>query len=124
MPFRSAAQRRYMYSRHPDIAARWAKHKFGTMVSGPVTPEYYLSVHQLDVWGNARDGYDVNDVYPSSGTVGVSLSMKDSQLIRHLQNEGYLTRGVKYQLYGEAGYDLYVTRVSDNKPILELRARQ
>ena len=24
MPFRSEAQRRYMYARHPEIAKRWA----------------------------------------------------------------------------------------------------
>jgi hypothetical protein len=26
MPFRSQAQRRFMYARHPKIAARWEKH--------------------------------------------------------------------------------------------------
>jgi hypothetical protein len=25
MPFQSEAQRRFMYSQHPDIAARWSK---------------------------------------------------------------------------------------------------
>lgn len=26
MPFKSKAQRRYMFSKHPKIAKRWAKH--------------------------------------------------------------------------------------------------
>jgi len=29
MPFKSEAQRRYMWANHPDIARRWAK-KYGT----------------------------------------------------------------------------------------------
>jgi len=31
MPFRSAAQRRYMYAKHPAIAKRWTK-KYGSKV--------------------------------------------------------------------------------------------
>jgi hypothetical protein len=29
MPFRSEAQRRYMFARHPEIAKRWSK-EYGT----------------------------------------------------------------------------------------------
>lgn len=29
MPFRSEAQRRYLFARHPDIAERWAR-EYGT----------------------------------------------------------------------------------------------
>ena len=31
MPFRSEAQRRFMYSEHPDIAERWSK-EYGSAV--------------------------------------------------------------------------------------------
>lgn len=31
MPFQSAAQRRFMYSQHPEIAKRWSK-KYGSKV--------------------------------------------------------------------------------------------
>ena len=35
MPFRSARQRRYLYSKHPEIAKRWAKKYGGKVVSKP-----------------------------------------------------------------------------------------
>ena len=31
MPFRSKAQRKYLYAKHPKIAKRWAK-KYGTKI--------------------------------------------------------------------------------------------
>jgi hypothetical protein len=35
MPFRSEAQRRFLFLKHPDIAKRWA-HKYGTPKSLPM----------------------------------------------------------------------------------------
>lgn len=32
MPFRSEAQRKFMYARHPNIAKRWAK-EYGNAIS-------------------------------------------------------------------------------------------
>lgn len=36
MPFKSAKQRRFMYAKHPKIAARWSR-KYGAKVGGGKT---------------------------------------------------------------------------------------
>ena len=121
MPFKSYKQRRFMFARHPEIAHRWAHEHFKRKVGSPMSGSVLLRVHQLDVWGNKKEGYEVNDVYPATGDVRIEPNMRDAQLVSLLQNEKYLTKGVKYYLEGEMGYSLYVTRSSDNKPVLELR---
>ncbi|MBU1028514.1 MAG: hypothetical protein KKF48_05710 [Nanoarchaeota archaeon] len=40
-PFKSSAQRRYMYARHPKIARRWSKES-GEWVNTSKTPRYNI----------------------------------------------------------------------------------
>jgi hypothetical protein len=37
MPFRSEKQRRYMYAKHPEIAARWSQ-EYGSKVKKSASP--------------------------------------------------------------------------------------
>lgn len=38
MPFKSEAQRKYLFSQHPEIARRWAK-EYGTKVVRKAAPK-------------------------------------------------------------------------------------
>lgn len=88
------------------------------------------TVHFYDVWGNAEDGYDVNDVYPSEGEVIVRDYASVADLIQTLIRAGILTEGCvnrTFDVDGESGYALYVRDDTDDeegqgKPLCELRS--
>jgi hypothetical protein len=83
-----------------------------------------LSVHSLDVWGNARDGYDVNDVYPSSGTIIVPIDATDDEVIAALKADGFVKRNVRkssIRIDGEPEYGLFIEYAPTCHPEYELR---
>ena len=82
------------------------------------------NVHPLDVWGNAREGYDVNDVLPSQGNVYIFDDATDEEIVRALKEEGFIDKGIRTKsvsIDGEVGYDLYIGDARNQKPAYELR---
>lgn len=43
-----------------------------------------------DVWGNAEDGYDVNDAYKTGEIITMTNDATDTDIIEYLKNIGYL----------------------------------
>ena len=73
-------------------------------------------LYTYDLWGNARDGYDVNDVYRT----GVVIELPDDAS-DYLINRRLGERGITWD--GEPGYVLYGNSSRDpSKPVAELRA--
>jgi len=72
-------------------------------------------LYTYDVWGNARDGFQVNDVYPQPTTIEVSEYTSDRAINRRL---GF--NGLEWD--GEPGYVLYATIKRNGCPACELRA--
>ena len=68
-----------------------------------------------DVWGNARDGFEVNQAFTTGHYIEVSEETSDMAINRRLG-----IRGVEWD--GEPGYVLYGTLKRNGKPALELRA--
>ncbi len=82
------------------------------------------AVHPLDVWGNAREGYWVNDVYPSRGTITVSSEARDRDIILALKREGFIKRNIRHSsvsVDGELEYALYIGYAPTCHPEYELR---
>jgi len=73
-----------------------------------------------DVWGNRKDGYEVNDVFP-----GRLVTIDDEKdLIKEFRRVGLLKKGVqsyRVGIDGEPGYTLYVTDNKTGRPEFELR---
>lgn len=87
---------------------------------------YVYDVHGLDVWGNAEDGYDVNDVYPSRGSVTLRDGMTDAQIVSSLRREGFIgsrVRTKRVRVDGDMGDALYIEDAKDGKPVYQLRVR-
>ena len=83
------------------------------------------TVHGLDVWGNAREGFDVNDVYPSRGRVTIFDDATDAEVVQALKREGFISpriRVASVAIDGESGYSLYINEARTGKPVYELRA--
>ena len=83
------------------------------------------TVHGLDVWGNAREGFDVNDVYPSRGRVTIPDDTTDAEVVQALKREGFIDSRIRFNsvsVDGESGYSLYIGESRTGKPVYELRA--
>jgi hypothetical protein len=72
-------------------------------------------VINYDVWGNARDGFEVNAAYTTNDYIEVSESTSDRAINRRLG-----VRGISWE--GEQGHTLYGTVKRNGMPALELRA--
>lgn len=82
-------------------------------------------VYTYDVWGNEKDGWDVNDVYQTSDYVDIPDSPTDAQIITALKKEGLIKPRIHTKsigIDGEPGYSLYITDARNGKPEYELRA--
>jgi len=53
-----------------------------------------FTVMSLDVWGNQRDGYEVNDQY-DAGTIEVQEPWDQEDIFRVLKAEGYFKRRIQ-----------------------------
>lgn len=89
-------------------------------------PFTVYDVHALDVWGNKRDGFEVNDVYPSSGKVTLRDNSTKKDVIQALKREGFIRTGIRMNSIGfdgEFGERLYIDDMKDGgRPVYELRA--
>ena len=81
-----------------------------------------------DVWGNNRDGYEVNDCRYTPYKIELPDDFTDKQLKRALYDSGYASRGImnaKISIEGEAPYSIYVNltaiRHGGYYPYCELR---
>lgn len=82
-----------------------------------------IHVHLLDVWGNKRDGWDINNVYASKLSVLVPLDVTDDMLLRALCESVLEGVPADFTLEGsDYSHDhSVVRRKKDNKPIIQLR---
>lgn len=85
-------------------------------------------VHGLDVWGNEEEGFQVNDVYPSRGTVEISDDANDQEVVRALKSEGFIDRNIRFKSaevdWTERGYEIYINEARSGRPVYELRPRE
>jgi len=81
--------------------------------------------YDYDVWGNAKDGYDVNNVFRTPAFVTLAENATDAQIVASLRKAGILkarTQTKRVQIDGETGYTLYFMDRKDGMPLGELRA--
>lgn len=78
-----------------------------------------------DVWGNERDGFNVNQSFHTGHFVEIPEDATDAEIVRILKDEGVLKKTVRTAsvgIEGESGYDLYFTHLPTSRPEFELRA--
>lgn len=73
-----------------------------------------FEIISYDVWGNAREGFWVNQAFCTGQTVEVSEGDSDAAINRRLGS-----RGITWE--GEIDYTLYGTLKRNGRPALELR---
>jgi len=86
-----------------------------------------------DVWGNNKDGYEVNAAHYTGCEVTFDDSATNRQIVTALKACGYLRKGLHWrslkidgELAGETNFTLYVNdirvRSGGLKPAFEMRA--
>lgn len=75
-------------------------------------PSKQYTFHANDVWGNAKDGFTVNDTYPSRGVWTIPDDATDYQVNRILR-----IRGVKWEWHEHGAYG----ELKNGNPICQLR---
>lgn len=86
--------------------------------SRPRTVDYRLWTY--DIWGNAKDGYEVNDRY-RQGIVALPKDATDDEVIACLQDNGDVKKGIRrefLEIEGESGHTIYITY--KGRPEMEL----
>jgi hypothetical protein len=81
------------------------------------------NVISYDVWGNLKDGYEVNQAFCTSHYIDVDDTDSDTAIIRKLKVIEYLnpkTR-TKFTLDSSTEECIYINRERDSFPICELR---
>ena len=86
-------------------------------------------LYSYDVWGNNKDGFEVNDLYFQC-TIEIDNESHehttDKQIIQALKDEGYLKKNARFNSFGfhDGGRSIYIeynTRKLSGYPIYELR---
>lgn len=86
-----------------------------------------FEIVSYDVWGNEKDGYDINQSFSTGLCIEIADPYNVPALIKELKKE-YLRdrlRASTFEIDGDADYSLYLTRTIKGKitayPVLELR---
>jgi hypothetical protein len=83
-------------------------------------------VVSYDVWGNEKDGWEVNDSHKTGMTVELTDEPTDRQVIEALKEVGYVNKYAKMAAFcfdynnNVASDDIYV-ELANGKPFCELR---
>jgi len=87
---------------------------------------YTYRFYTYDVWGNEKDGWEVNDVFRSSGTIELPAEPhSDRELISWLKGAGWIKENIRFsnvEVEGEPEHTLYISY--KGKPEFELRAEE
>ena len=84
----------------------------------------YELINYFDVWGNAKDGWEVNNQYVEFDDLYISENATYKQILEYLSSIKFLStsdmRRVRLEDYGD-GYEIYA--VKGNMPIGRLSVR-
>jgi hypothetical protein len=79
------------------------------------------TVWSFNVWGNAKDGYEVND-RSNEGSIELPENCTDNQIIKALKDSGYLKKGKHTSSFDIGGDDMVITIdwAKDSYPLFSL----
>ena len=83
-------------------------------------------IYSLDVWGNNKEGYEVNDLCYSGLTIELPENFTDKQLIKAMKDVGFINTKCQFKSFNIEGefetlYINYSTSKIHGRPIAELR---
>jgi len=85
-----------------------------------------LTVVELDIWGDEVDGFEVNNAFYTSYSLGVSEDCSDAKIIQGLIDIDYLSVDVTeddVEIDGDPEHGLYINLAENGKPLIHLLPR-
>lgn len=77
-------------------------------------------VCSLDVWGNAEDGWDVNDLFVQ-GRIELADSDGKDEILAKLMAEGFLRAGLRLDIDDSDAWLITIDFAHNGMPLLQLR---
>lgn len=82
----------------------------------------YTLVNDFDVWGNAKDGWAVNDCSIEEENIMIDDFATGKEIVTMLKDKGYLnTNDMRKIAVEEYGTDIMIYERKGMKPLYELR---
>ena len=80
-------------------------------------------LYDYDVWGNEKDGYDVNNVWSTNEIYEISEKgmESDKQMIKELKKQGLIKKGIRFSSIDIDGDERTIYLGYKGKPEFELR---
>ncbi len=103
------------YNRNESEAEYDHRHKVSDALRGIKPrnrPVHDYRIQSLDVWGNAKEGYEVNQSFNTNRYVELPEHPDNDDIIKALQKAGEIKKGVRRNLFevdGESAYTLYIS---------------
>ncbi len=79
---------------------------------------------EYDVWGNRRDGYEVNQAFHTKQYFDIDTDWDDKRLIKELKGQGIIRKNVRSASVEIGGDDLAITFDYRGRPEFELRLQE
>jgi len=76
---------------------------------------------EYDVWGNARDGYEVNQAFRTNQFYDIDPDWNDDKLIKELKKYGLIKKRIKKSSIEIGGDEFSIYLDYKGKPEFELR---
>jgi hypothetical protein len=83
-------------------------------------------IYSYDVWGNSRDGYEVNDTFKSGYEIELPEDYSDVQLLKAMKDSGFIKKTVKLSqlsIDGDGESYINIDEAKNGRPFCELRKR-
>lgn len=82
-------------------------------------------LYRYDTWGNAEEGYWVNDVWRTADTIDMPEEVGSEEVLTRLANEGLISHPhYLYDAEWQDGPTWVLTWREDGKPLGELREEE
>lgn len=79
-------------------------------------------IDYFDVWGNANDGWDVNDCSVVEENIWLDNSVTNKEILKYLEKIGYLnTSDMRKLVVEDMGDIIEINQKKGNKPLYSLR---
>ena len=79
-------------------------------------------IDYFDVWGNAKDGWDINDCCVVEENIWLDNSVTNKEILKYLENIGYLnTSDMRKLVVEDMGDIIEINQRKGNKPLYSLR---
>lgn len=80
-------------------------------------------VIDYDVWGNAKEGFEINDMFRTGTYVMISEDMTDEKIIEALRRQGVLKKGIRSSSIRVDAHedDIWIEDARNGRPEFGLR---